>query len=217
MRSSKFWLAAALATTAVSSAYSQTAAEYTKYSVVITTTVPKGSASETIAKSKKTAVPTNTKYTPCITGDVGRDQLSFTIKFDAGDAAENLRNFYVVLKSPTNKLYSLLREVQGGSLRVVFSESLLVGNTYTDLSDSSAYTHRDNNLGGAQTEILLGGNMLLDGLEPGLWSVTGIIAKTNAALPIMKPRSWAAWDTASFVVGSPWPLAGYACTTYAMG
>lgn len=68
--------------------------------------------------------------------------------------------------------------------------------------------------------VLFGGPISLEGLglPQGLWSITTFMVKANGAigtLPVsnlvttgdtlMDPRNWAAWDTKTFILGTPFP------------
>lgn len=70
--------------------------------------------------------------------------------------------------------------------------------------DIHLYLSANENIGsGKISEQLLRSYMRFDGSQKGVWSLTGIIA--NAAdVDFLDPATWAAWDTASFMLGTPW-------------
>ena len=192
-------LAAALCT-AAPAVHAQATSTY-KYSVVLSVAAPKGSASETALKDK--TLPTATRFSPC-TAAAGLDALAFTIKYDAGKpatttpvAASTLKDVYLVFHKDGN-YFPLVRQplTQTGAYFKVYTNpaSILGGD---------AYTLQANNLGGLQTEVLLGGNLSMQGLDSGVWLVSAIIADAGA-VNFDDPATWAAWDTLAFVLRKPW-------------
>ena len=68
---------------------------------------------------------------------------------------------------------------------------------------TDAYAAANNNLGYAQTEVIFGGNIGLEGLSAGLWLLTAIIAD-SATVNFDDPSTWDAWDSKPFMLGKPW-------------
>lgn len=76
------------------------------------------------------------------------------------------------------------------------------------------YLSTDENLGtGKISELLLRSYMRFDELKKGIWALVGIIAPKDdpaqtepAPVPLnfTDPTTWAAWDTATFLLGAPW-------------
>lgn len=227
MRFTKNLLAAAvLAVAAVPSVYAQTLpdATYKNYSVTVTASAPKGSAADQMTATAKKITPTANKFTPCIvtpSTPVGtsttidypniKDQLAFTIKYDAGptvlaDQATQMKNLYLFLTPPSAALvtasYSITRDASGS---LITGTNIAISPATATLA-AAAYTVKDNNPGGSQTEVLLGGSIPLEGLETGVWNLTAVIA--DPAVSSTDPTAWKAWDVTSFVVGAPFAGGG---------
>lgn len=169
------------------------------YSVALTVAAPKGSASEAVSKNK--TLPAGIKFSPC--DATALDQFVFTIKYDAGKAGvgttpSTLQNVYVIFHREGSFVFPLVRSplITTGA---IFKVYLTPGNIPT----TDAYTAVSDNLGGAQTEVILGGNLTLHGLDSGVWFVTAIIAPA-ATVNFDDPRTWSAWDTAPFMLRKPW-------------
>ncbi|QIK38475.1 hypothetical protein GWK36_11335 [Caldichromatium japonicum] len=88
---------------------------------------------------------------------------------------------------------------------------------FAEISDIDPATHlylsANENVGsGKISEQLLRSYIRFDDALKGVWSLTGIIASspTTAAgtsttpVNFTDPSTWAAWDTATFMVGTPW-------------
>ena len=169
------------------------------YSVALTLAAPKGSASEAASKNK--TLPAGIKFSPC--DATALDQFAFTIKYDAGKAAVGttpgtLQNVYVIFHRDGSFVFPLVRSplITTGA---IFKVYVAPGNIQT----TDAYTAVSDNLGGAQTEVILGGNLTLHGLDSGVWLVTAIIAPA-ATVNFDDPRTWSAWDTLPFMLRKPW-------------
>lgn len=169
------------------------------YSVALTVAAPKGSASETASKNK--TLPAGIKFSPCEA--TALDQFAFTIKYDAGKPSvgttpSTLQNVYVIFHRDGGFVFPLVRSplITTGA---IFKVYLAPGN----ILPADAYTSTSDNLGGAQTEVILGGNLTLHGLDSGVWLVTAIIAPP-ATVNFDDPRTWSAWDTSPFMLRKPW-------------
>jgi hypothetical protein len=181
-------------------ATAQTASTY-KYSVSITVSEPAGSAAALTAAGPKK--PTSTKSSPC-SSPTALDQLNFTLKYDAGKytaSADTRRSIYVIFNKP---------DLATGGYVSLVKKPLLSPAPFFVASDTAAATVKTNtyiaaadNLSVAQSEVLLGGNLRLEGLPTGLWSVTAIMADSTA-VNFDDPATWDAWDVATFVLGKPW-------------
>lgn len=83
-----------------------------------------------------------------------------------------------------------------------------------EVSDIDPLTHlyleAEHNIGsgtvagsGKISEQLLRSYIGFDGVQKGVWSLTGIIANKDE-VDFSDPSTWAAWDTAAFMLGTPW-------------
>lgn len=169
------------------------------YSVALTVTVPKGSAAE--ASSKNKTLPAGIKFSPC--DATALDQLAFTLKYDAGKpavgtTASTLQNVYVIFNRDGGLFFPLVRNplMTAGAIFKVYPAS---GN----IQPLDTYTAVGDNLGGAQTEVILGGNLTVHGLDSGVWLITAIIAPPST-VNFDDPRTWSAWDTVPFMLRKPW-------------
>lgn len=187
-----------LAAAAFSTAASAQGTTYA-YSVALTVTAPKGSASEAVSKNK--TLPAGIKFSPCDASAL--DQLAFTIKYDAGKPGvgttpSTLQNVYVIFNRDGGLFFPLVRNplMTTGAIFKVYpaSGNIQAADTYTAVGD---------NLGGAQTEVILGGNLTVHGLDSGVWLLTAIIAPA-ATVNFDDPRTWSAWDTVPFMLRKPW-------------
>ncbi len=214
MRFTKNLLAAAvLAVAAAPAVYAQT---YSGYNVVITAATPKGSAADKLTAAGKKATPTSTKFTPCLavadtmsTGTI--DQMTFTLKYEAGSATDSatVKNLYLLLTPPNataiGNVFSITRDDTN-----LINTPIAIGlfGAATTLG-TKAYTLAENNPGGSQTEVVFGGAIPLEGLSTGLWTLTAVIgdsADLNSTPGALGgATSWEAWDSVSFLVGSPFP------------
>ncbi len=167
------------------------------YSVTLTVTAPKGSSAETASKNKK--LPVGMRFSPCDTSAL--DQLAFTIKYDAGKPAasttpDTLQNVYLVFHKD-GTYFPLVRQPLLGT-----SPYFTDYTSPVSILDTDTYTAAADNLGGPQTEVVLGGNLTVQGLDSGVWNITAIIA--NPPVNFDDSSTWSAWDTASFALRKPW-------------
>lgn len=205
------------------------------YNVVLTVAAPKGSAAEAAAKDK--TQPTSIKYTTCnlanadgsSTGTL--DQLNFSVKYDAGKADSELADVHLMLQGFTTggpQYYPLVRTngITGG---VALAGPAITANALTVVYNGLAgktYLAKEDNPGiGAQSEVLFGNNVTLTGLPKGVWALTAVIAKPGyrtVGAPGADPlkifkfedrKTWAAFDTVPFVLGTPFEVS----TTAAAG
>ncbi len=169
------------------------------YSVSMTVAAPKGSAAETASKNK--TLPTGIKFSTCDAAAL--DQFAFTLKYDAGKptvgtALSTLQNVYVIFHRDAGQFFPLVRQplnTTGAFFKVYpASGSILATDTYTATAD---------NLGGVQTEVILGGNLTVHGLDSGVWLITAIVAPA-ATVNFDDPTTWSAWDTTPFMLRKPW-------------
>lgn len=167
------------------------------YSIGLTTTAPKGSSSELASKEK--TLPIGIKFSPCTASKL--DQFAFTIKYDAGKTVDDMQSVYLVFNKPDSHnygFYPLVRQplTTTGAFFKVYNNS-------SDMIPTDTYTAAANNLGGAQTEIILGGSMSMETLGAGLWMITAIIAPEKT-VNFDDPSTWSAWDTVPFMLRKPW-------------
>ena len=224
-------LACAVALLATAFAGNSYAAGY-NYSVTLGITTPKASAAELAGKNK--TLPAGIDFSPCIPAaaeDVANkvkaapnlDQLAFTIKYDAGKETADLQNVYVIFSHPDTGLtagakpYLVLKRDELTAdvkfLGYANTTEMMAGNSSAipplEKAANAPYTSKARNLGYAQTEVILGGNIPLDALPPatglssGLWLVTAIIGD-GATIDFDKPSTWSAWDSKPFMLRKPW-------------
>ncbi|MCL4757959.1 MAG: hypothetical protein KJZ96_06395 [Rhodocyclaceae bacterium] len=172
------------------------------YNVTVTVTAPSGSAGTGLPKTQ----PTNTRFSPCSLASA-LDQLTLTVKYDAGKTSENKRDVYVFFHKP-----DAVGTAKDPKFFSVTKRSTAVPYLITARTDQAAlttnrtidrYVTAANNLGGAITEVVLGGNTVLEGLPTGTWQAIAIIADSTE-VDFDDPGTWLAWDVASFVLGKPW-------------
>lgn len=172
-----------------------------KYSVSVTVSEPKGSAAEQ-TKAGPTK-PSSTKFSPC-SSLAGLDQLTFTLKYDAGKystTSDSRRSIYILFNKP---------DLATGGYAALVKNPLKSTSPFFVVTDTAAATNKGDtyiaaadNLSVAQSEVLLGGNLRLENLPSGVWSVTAIVADSTA-VNFDDPATWDAWDVATFVLGKPW-------------
>ena len=207
---------ALLASAFVSTGYGQTTPAPYKYSVTLSITKPKGSAADLATKDK--TLPAGVNFSPCkasVAADVATntsavpnlDQLAFTIKYDAGKSEADLQNVYLIFSHPDTGLtkdakpyLALVRNNLGNNIE--FKAYATAAGTQ-GIQRTDAYAAATNNLGYAQTEVIFGGNIGLEGLSSGLWLLTAIIAN-SATVNFDDPSTWSAWDTVPFMLRKPW-------------
>ena len=225
-------LACAVALLATAFAGNSYAAGY-NYSVTLGITTPKASAAELAGKNKTLPAGIDfSPCIPAAAEDVANkvkaapnlDQLAFTIKYDAGKETADLQNVYVIFSHPDtatavapaypylvlkrNKLgadvefmpYPDVAKMNAGHTIAATPSTLAVN---VPKAADAAYTSKAYNLGYAQTETILGGNLVLEGLPAGLWLVTAIIGD-SATIDFDKPSTWSAWDSKPFMLRKPW-------------
>lgn len=173
-----------------------------KYTMTTTVTLPKGSAGE----KTPTGLPLSMKISPC--SDATKlDQVTFTVKYDAGKTDTDKRDVYVIFHrldatgaAGNEKFYTLVKVFPGSTaqLNARADVAALTAAATTDI-----YVKAANNLGGAITETVLGGNIILEGLQAGMWSLVGIVADSTT-VDFDDPATWLAWDVAPFLVRKPW-------------
>lgn len=208
-------LTSAFASTGYAQTTSTTTAVY-PYSVSLSVTKPKGSAAELALKNK--ALPVGVNFSPCnpaIPADAktntsavpNMDQLAFTIKYDAGKSDSDLQNVYLIFSHPDTGLtkdakpyLALVRNNLGNNIE--FKAYATPAGTQ-GIQRTDTYAAANNNLGYAQTEVIFGGNIALEGLSSGLWLLTAIIAD-SATVNFDDPSTWSAWDTVPFMLRKPW-------------
>ena len=211
-------LACAVALLASAFAGNSYAAGY-NYSVTLGITTPKGSSAEIASKDK--TLPAGVDFSPCwakvaatvdaagktIPEKLNLDQLAFTIKYDAGKTTENLQNVYLIFSHPDTAL------IAGGKPYLalsVFRDKLTANAefksyaTAAGIQAADTYAAASSNLGYAQTETVLGGNIPLEGLASGLWLLTAIVGGNGTPISFDDPSTWKAWDSVPFMLRKPW-------------
>ena len=172
------------------------------YSVNLSVTKPKGSAAELALKDK--SLPAGVHFSPC---NANLDQLAFTIKYDAGKTAAEMKHVYVIFSHPDSgtaagaKPYLALTNFRN---QLTNQAEFKAYATAAGIPEADTYAAAATNLGYAQTEVILGGNIPLEGLPSGLWLVTAIIGGNGSPISFDDPSTWKAWDTVPFMVGKPW-------------
>lgn len=190
---------ALLASAFVSTGYAQTTPAPYKYSVTLGITTPKASAADLATKDK--TLPAGVDFSPC-NAAANMDQLAFTIKYDAGKLAADLKNVYVIFSHPDTGLTA------GAKPYLALVRDKLTSDTQfkpyataAGIQATDTYAAAASNLGYAQTEVILGGNIPLEGLSSGLWLVTAIIGD---GANFDDPATWSAWDSKPFMLRKPW-------------
>lgn len=189
----------------LSPALARAATSAYKYVVTVTVASPKGAAIDTTTKPK----PTNIRFVPCDSGKL--DQLSFSFKFDAGSDSTNMKDtyfFFYNLEADGTGVTSVTQaKYYPVSKRFVSSAAgglVSVGkNAQAFNPETDAYVAAKENVGSAQTDLILGGNLDLTGLPQGTWLAVGLVAD-RSTVSIDDPATWLAWDAAPLVVGTPW-------------
>lgn len=176
------------------------------YKMAVVASLPTGSAGATSVATR----PTNTKMTPCSTAKP--DAVAFTVTYDAGKVAADLKDVYLILYNPNDAgpFYTLKKNtlVAGPSLTARADVAALNTNKATDI-----YVATTSNLGaGSTSENVLGSSIPVDGVTSGTWQLVGIIAD-KASVDFDDPSTWAAWDVATVVFGKPWKGAKAGATT----
>jgi len=178
-----------------------TAASY-KYVTTIATTTPAGSAGANLADGQ----PKSVKFSPCSSA-TALDQITFSLKYDAGKLSAEKRDVYFMFYRPDAfgtvfepKYFVVVKRFPGASFQITSRP------TVSDLNANKAediYVSATNNLGGAISETILGGNIVLEGIPAGMWLALAIIAD-SATVDFDDPSTWLAWDAAPFLVRKPW-------------
>lgn len=194
-----FLLALAFAAVALPAQHSQAAY---KYATSLTIAAPSGSAGATLADG----LPKSIKISPC-SSTTALDQFTFSLKYDAGKLAAEKRDVYLIFyradaagSSFEPKFFPIVKRFPGPAHQVAARGDI------RDLNDNKLadiYVTAANNLGGAITETVLGGNIILEGLPAGLWMAMSIIAD-SATIDFDDPATWLAWDAVPFLLRKPW-------------
>lgn len=173
-----------------------------KYVTTIATTMPAGSAGASLTDGQ----PKGVKFSPCSSA-AGLDQITLALKYDAGKLTADKRDLYLLFYRPEASgnifdphFYPVVKRFPGATYLL---------NARTTVSEMNAakatdiYVPAANNLGGAITETILGGNIVLEGLQAGLWMAISIIADSTT-VDFDDPSTWLAWDVAPFILRKPW-------------
>lgn len=171
------------------------------YSAALTVTMPTGSAGAVPAKTQ----PSATKFSPC--ASTGADQITVSLKYDAGKTSTDKRDLYVLFHRPeaagTTTEPKFFTITKGNPITPTII-NLRINTTALNTSKATdPYIAAADNLGGAITESILGGNVRLEGLMTGTWQVVAIIAD-KTTVDFDDPATWLAWDVANFVTMKPW-------------
>jgi len=141
--------------------------------------------------------------------------VSSTNEFDS-IAKEYKYDMYVFIVNPSAdgstadptgwQYYAFHRRLDGQGVDVHprLNVGAITTNTGAD-STEDAYLTKVQFLEDKVQEILFGGSFAFDAfnLPQGLWQVVVILAD-RTTVDFKSPTSWAAWDTAPFVLGTPW-------------
>ena len=189
------------------------------YSAAITLGTPAGTSGAVNGTTNK-KLPIGIKNLSCLPAT--KDQLSFTLKFDAGKPASGpsddpvqstLQNVYLIFSKDSGLFATVYRESTSGSpltgLALNVKTATAIGasatTTTTDLNyyKTKPYYKSTNLLGGVQTEVFVGGPLPFEAFESGIWSATLIIAP-ETVVDFDDPSTWSAWDTGPFLLRKPW-------------
>lgn len=172
------------------------------YSMTVAIAAPKGSAAEIISKDKN--LPVSIEFSPCAASKL--DQFIFTIKYDAGKTVDDLQSVYLIFNKPDTNTYGFYPLVRRPP--IASGSSFKIYSSPQDMVSTDTYVSAASNLGGAQTEIILGGSISMETLSSGLWMLTAIIAPEKT-VNFDDPSTWSAWDVVPFLLRKPWlsPLA----------
>lgn len=202
-------------------AQAQTTTTYA-YSASITLGSPAGSSTTgTPAKNK----PVGIKALPC---GSGTDALTFTLKYDAGKLlatpddvvqSDSRKDVYVIFSKDSTSsgatsaamIAQLFRSgtglagqtVQVGPLTAIGASTSTIVASELNANKSKTYYSKLTVASGAQTEVIFGGQISLEGLTSGVWVATVIIAD-SATVNFDDLNTWAAWDAVPFLLGKPW-------------
>lgn len=173
-----------------------------KYAISLALSMPAGSAGATLTAD----MPKGIKISPCSSA-AALDQITIALKYDAGKVAADKRDVYMVFyrtdavgNSFDPKFFPIVKRFPGPNFQVVARADV------QDMNDNKAadiYVTAANNLGGAITETILGGNIVLEALPSGLWMALSIIAD-SATIDFDDPSTWLAWDAVPFLLRKPW-------------
>lgn len=173
-----------------------------KYVTTIATTMPTGSAGASLADGQ----PKSAKFSPC-SSSTGLDQITLSLKYDAGKLTADKRDLYLLFYRPEAagdvfdpRFFPVVKRFPGASYLINARATVREMNA---ARTTDIYVPAANNLGGAITETILGGNIVLEGLQAGLWMAVSIIAD-SATVDFDDPGTWLAWDVAPFVLRKPW-------------
>ncbi len=173
-----------------------------KYVTSIATTMPSGSAGASLTDGQ----PKSVKFSPC-SSTTGLDQITLALKYDAGKLATDKRDLYLFFYRPEAggnifdpRFYPVVKRFPGASYLINARATVREMNA---AKTTDIYVPAANNLGGAITETILGGNIVLEGLQAGLWMAISIIAD-SATVDFDDPSTWLAWDAAPFILRKPW-------------
>lgn len=177
----------------------------TTYSMKVAISMPTGSTGAGLASTQ----PTNTKLTSCANTTL-TDSVNVTLTYNAG-ATNALKEVYVIFYNPqsgyngtiSGALNNFYMAKKGNLTSMV---TLVPSNYLNQLnagSNANIYLKESLNPGGSISEVLLGGQIPLDGIQVGTWQIVGIVA-SNATIDFDKPSTWAAWDVGTFIVKRPW-------------
>ena len=173
-----------------------------KYVTTIAATMPAGSAGASLTDSQ----PKNIKFSPC-SSSTGLDQITLSLKYDAGKLAADKRDLYLFFYRPDAsgnvfdaRFFPVVKRFPGGNYLIQARPTVRDMNA---ARTTDIYVPAANNLGGSITETILGGNIVLEGLQAGLWMAISIIADSST-VDFDDPTTWLAWDVVPFVLRKPW-------------
>lgn len=173
-----------------------------KYVTTIAAAMPAGSAGAALTDGQ----PKGVKFSPCGSA-TGLDQITLSLKYDAGKLTADKRDLYLLFYRPDAsgnlfdpRFYPVVKRFPGGNYLINARATVRDMNA---AKTTDIYVPAANNLGGAITETILGGNIVLEGLQAGIWMAVSIIADSTT-VDFDDPSTWLAWDVAPFVVRKPW-------------
>lgn len=177
--------------------FTMAATTTSSYSMKVVVSMPTGSDGATLS----TTMPSNTKISPCSTTAGAKvNQVSFTVTYNAGTVPD--KDIYLILFNPEHDMFLTIEKQPFPNPNITMSSY----DSIEKLNDAKAdciYISKSQNTGGSVTENLF--NIILTGADgiAGTWQLIGIVADSSS-VDFDDPSTWAAWDTATFMIRKPW-------------
>jgi hypothetical protein len=179
--------------------------------VTLTVTAPTGTAGNPFK--------TTTRFTPCRTGETN-NFLTFTI---SATGLATGHDIYLLFRQPTGtpsaRNYLSLQKtgLASGGLSIVAHNAQADGDALDGLRAGTLlpYLVKANHLGATFSETIFGTAVGLNTLATGTWQATAVVAGTGTGADLFdlgNPRTWAASDTVTFMLGAPWAITDAANT-----